>query len=80
MIMTEILSRASMAMAFAGTLVMPGLAFAQASPAPPHTHLEKTIGQQQATKAQVLRSLIVMNARRASLQGGKLTLTKPEPR
>ena len=39
MIMTEILSRASMAMAFAGTLVMPGLAFAQASPAPPHTHL-----------------------------------------
>jgi hypothetical protein len=40
--------------------------------APPHTPLEKTIGQ---AGPDIVPSLIVMNARGASLQGGKLTLT-----
>jgi hypothetical protein len=66
------------AMTAAGLLCLPGSALSQSTqPAPPHVHLQKTIGQHQA--AQVFPSLIVMNARGASLQGGKLTLTGIAP-
>jgi len=76
--MTRLFNHA--AIAVLGSLITPALAFAQTSPsAPPHVPLEKTIGQQQAAKAQVFPSLIVMNARGASLQGGKLTLTGIAP-
>ena len=44
--------------------------------APPHVPLEKTIGQ---AGPDIVPSLIVMNARGASLQGGKLTLTGVSP-
>jgi hypothetical protein len=44
--------------------------------APQHVPLQKTIGQ---AKPEVVPSLIVMNARGASLQGGKLTLTGVAP-
>ena len=43
-----------------------------ATPTPQHTPLQKTIGQ---AKPEIVPSLIVMNARGANLQGGKLTLT-----
>ena len=43
-----------------------------ATSTPQHTPLQKTIGQ---AKPEIVPSLIVMNARGASLQGGKLTLT-----
>jgi hypothetical protein len=50
----------------------PGLALAQtATTRPPHVPLQKTIGQ---AKPEVVPSLIVLNARGASLQGQKLTL------
>ena len=56
----------------ASLLCAPGLAFAQtATPAPAHVPLQKTIGQ---AGPEIEPSLIVMNARGASLQGGKLTL------
>ena len=61
----------------AGLLCAPGMVLAQS--APPHVPLQKTIGQQDAAKPQVFPSLIVMNARGASLQGGKLTLTGVAP-
>src|SRR6266481_3861017 len=49
-----------------------GLAFAQtATSTPPHVPLQKTIGQ---AKPEVVPSLIVLNARGASLQGQTLTL------
>ena len=49
-----------------------GLAFGQTSTAaPPHVPLQKTIGQ---AGTEVTPSLIVMNSKGASLQGGKLTL------
>jgi hypothetical protein len=52
-------------------------AFAQTASAPPqHVPLQKTIG---AAKSEVVPSLIVMNARGANLQGGKLTLTGIAP-
>ncbi|WP_354141521.1 hypothetical protein [Bradyrhizobium sp. LB11.1] len=52
-------------------------ALAQTTPAtPPHMPLEKTIGQ---VGPDIVPSLIVMNARGASLQGGKLTLTGVSP-
>jgi hypothetical protein len=52
-------------------------AFAQtAPPAPQHMPLEKTIGQ---AGPDIVPSLIVLNARGASLQGGKLTLTGVAP-
>ena len=55
-----------------GLLCSPGLAFAQtASSTPPHVPLQKTIGQ---AKPEVVPSLIVLNARGASLQGQTLTL------
>jgi hypothetical protein len=44
--------------------------------APPHVPLEKTIGE---AGPDIVPSLIVMNARSASLQGGKLTLTGVSP-
>ena len=54
-------------------LCAPVLVFAQTAPnPPPHVPLQKTIGQ---ARPAVVPSLIVMNARGASLQGGKLTLT-----
>src|SRR5215813_14085752 len=51
----------------------PGLALAQTATTkpPPHVPLQKTIGQ---AKPEVVPSLIVLNARGASLQGQKLTL------
>src|SRR2546430_9084697 len=53
-------------------------ALAQTTPSTPqHIPLQKTIGQQD--KPEIVPSLIVMNARGASLQGGKLTLTGAAP-
>jgi hypothetical protein len=46
------------------------------SSTPQHMPLQKTIGQ---AKPEIVPSLIVMNARGASLQGGKLTLTGVAP-
>lgn len=51
-------------------------AFAQTAAVPPHVPLQKTIGQ---AKPQVVPSLIVLNARGASLQGGKLVLSGIAP-
>jgi hypothetical protein len=52
-------------------------ALAQTSPSTPrHVPLQKTIGQ---AGPDIVPSLIVMNARGASLQGGKLTLTGVSP-
>ena len=63
---------ALMAVATAGLLLAPGMVSAQtATTTPPHIPLQKTIGESKPT---VVPSLIVMNARGASLQGGKLTL------
>jgi hypothetical protein len=54
-----------------------GPALAQTAPSTPeHVPLEKTIGQ---AGPDIVPSLIVMNARGASLQGGKLTLTGVAP-
>ena len=58
----------------AATALLYGPAFAQTATTPPqHVPLQKTIGQ--GGTPNVVPSLIVMNARGASLQGGKLTLT-----
>jgi hypothetical protein len=52
-------------------------ALAQTTPSTPqHEPLQKTIGQ---AKPEIVPSLIVMNARGASLQGGKLTLAGVAP-
>ena len=52
-------------------------ALAQTTPSTPqHMPLQKTIGQ---ARPEIVPSLIVMNARGASLQGGKLTLTGVAP-
>src|SRR6187200_3014391 len=52
-------------------------ALAQTAPTTPqHMPLQKTIGQ---AKPEIVPSLIVMNSRGASLQGGKLTLTGIAP-
>jgi len=64
--------------AVAGLLSAPVLALAQtAAPPPAHVPLQKTIGQTGASD--IVPSLIVMNARGATLQGGKLTLTGVSP-
>ena len=64
-----------LAMAVTGLLYASGLGFAQtATTAPPHVPLQKTIGQAKDAKPEVVPSLIVLNARGASLQGQKLTL------
>ena len=58
-------------------LCSPGLAFAQtATSTPPHVPLQKTIGQ---ARPEVVPSLIVLNARGASLQGQTLTLVGVAP-
>lgn len=68
-----------LAMAVAsGAMALASAALAQAPPAAPSQHvpLQKTIGQ---GKAEVVPSLIVLNASGATLQGGKLTLTGVAP-
>src|SRR5262249_9602751 len=63
-----------------GLLCPPGLGFAQtASSAPPHVPLQKAIGQAKDAKPEVVPSLIVLNARGASLQGQQLTLVGVSP-
>jgi hypothetical protein len=62
-----------------GALLLLGAAPAGAQTAPSipqHIPLQKTIGQD---KPEIVPSLIVMNARSATLQGGKLTLTGVAP-
>ena len=62
----------SMLMIVICLLCLPDLAFAQsATSTPPHVPLQKTIGQ---ARPEVVPSLIVLNARGASLQGQQLTL------
>jgi hypothetical protein len=57
-----------------------GLTFAQtATTTPPHVPLQKAIGQAKDAKPEVVPSLIVLNARGASLQGQKLTLVGVAP-
>ena len=67
-----------MLMTFICLFCSPELAFAQAatSTPPPHVPLQKTIGQ---AKPEVVPSLIVLNARSASLQGQQLTLVGVAP-
>jgi hypothetical protein len=64
----------SLAVAITGMLFSSQSSFAQSATAiPPHVPLQKTIGQ--TAKTEVVPSLIVFNARDASLQGGKLVLS-----
>ena len=61
----------------AGALIWSSaFAVAQTAAVPPHVPLQKTIGQ---AKPEVVPSLIVLNARGVSLQGGKLVLTGVAP-
>src|SRR5499426_354286 len=63
-----------------GLLCPPGLGFTQtATTTPPHVPLQKAIGQAKDAKPEVVPSLIVLNARGASLQGQKLTLVGVTP-
>src|SRR5262247_4385225 len=63
-----------------GLLCPPGLGFAQtAATTPPHVPLQKAIGQAKDAKPEVVPSLIVLNARGASLQGQQLTLVGVAP-
>jgi hypothetical protein len=63
---------ASVVIAIAGMFCATQFAFAQsATHMPPHVSLQKTIGQ---AKPEVVPSLIVFNAREATLQGNKLDL------
>jgi hypothetical protein len=56
---------------------MPSIALAQSSTAvPPHVPLQKTIGQ---AGVEVEPSMIVLNSRGVSMEGGKLTLTGVSP-
>jgi hypothetical protein len=74
--MTMKLTACSLATA-AALLCTSSLASAQTvAPTSPHVPLHKTIGR--AAPA-IVPSLIVLHARGASLQGGKLTLTGPAP-
>ena len=74
--MTRTNRTGSMIIAFLFCSVAPALA--QTTPTTPErTPLHKTIGQ--AGEPEVIPSLIVMNARGASLQDGKLTLTGVAP-
>ena len=67
-------------MAVTGLLYASGLGFAQtATTTPPHVPLQKAIGQAKDAKPEVVPSLIVLNARGASLQGQKLTLVGVAP-
>jgi hypothetical protein len=66
---------AYVAIAIAGLVYTSGLTFAQtAATAPSHVPLQKAIGQSKDAKPEVVPSLIVLNARGATLQGQKLTL------
>jgi hypothetical protein len=57
------------ALAILGVLFASGIAVAQTEPrGAPHVQLQKTIGQSQSSQPQVFPSLIVMNARGASMQ------------
>ena len=68
---------ASLIITVAAILCAPGLALAQTgSSTPPHVPLQKTIGQ---AKTEIVPSLIVFNARGASLQGNKLVLNGIAP-
>src|SRR5215475_11443496 len=63
-----------------GLLCPPGLGFAQtASSTSPHVPLQKAIGQAKDARPEVVPSLIVLNARGASLQGQQLTLVGVAP-
>ena len=53
-----------------------GHVWAQSATPPPHVQLQKNIGQ---AKPDIVPSLIVLNSRGATLQGGKLTLTGVAP-
>src|SRR5262245_9336592 len=66
-----------LAIAFAGLLCAPGLAFAQEPATPPqNATLQKTIGTAStAAKAQMEPALIVMSADGAALADNKLVLT-----
>jgi hypothetical protein len=68
--MTSLFKTLTLPLALAGAVLAGGAALAQSSP-PPHKQLDKTIGQAQP---QIVPSLIVLNARSAALDGGKLTL------
>ena len=71
---------AGILLAAVGLLCSPGLAFAQtATSTPPHVPLQKSIGQAKDAKPEVVPSLIVLNARGASLQGQTLTLAGVTP-
>jgi len=71
---------AGILLAAVGLLCSPGLAFAQtATSTPPHVPLQKSIGQAKDAKPEVVPSLIVLNARGASLQGQTLTLVGVAP-
>src|SRR5262245_62898863 len=59
-----------------GVLCAPALSLAQTATPAPHVPLQKTIGQ---AGPEIVPSLIVLNARGASLQGGKLTLAGVAP-
>jgi hypothetical protein len=64
-------------MIIAIALCAPGSALAQTPPTTAqHVPLQKAIGQ---AKPEIEPSLILMNARGAGLQGGKLTLTGVAP-
>ena len=69
-----------LAMAITGVFYASGLGFAQtATTAPQHVPLQKAIGQAKDAKPEVVPSLIVLNARGATLQGQKLTLAGVAP-
>jgi hypothetical protein len=71
---------AYLAMAVTGLLYASGLGFAQtATTTPSHVPLQKTIGQAKDARPEVVPSLIVLNARGASLQGQQLTLVGVAP-
>jgi hypothetical protein len=71
---------AYVAIAITWLVYTPGLTFAQtATTTPPHVPLQKAIGQAKDAKPEVVPSLIVLNARGASLQGQKLTLVGVAP-
>src|SRR5262245_41647892 len=55
------------------------LGVAQNATTPPHVPLQKAIGQAKDAKPEVVPSLIVLNARGASLQGQRLTLVGVAP-
>jgi hypothetical protein len=69
-----------LAMVVAGLVFSTKLGFAQtATTTPPHVPLQKSIGQAKDAKPEVVPSLIVLNARGATLQGQKLTQTGVAP-